>query len=73
MALLLKEYQQKIGPERKLVRSLGTPIPSTVLESVRTELEAWSDRYDKFQERPMIRASKYMVLRSPTEAEEKND
>lgn len=73
MALLLKEYEHKIGAasERKLVRSLGTLVPLPILETVRRELEAWSDRYDKFQERPMIRAAKYMVLRSPTEAEEK--
>jgi len=70
MELLLKEYK-KVAPQRKLVRSLGTPVPEKALEIVRKELEAWSDRYDKFQERPMIKASKYMILRSPTEAQEK--
>jgi len=70
MALLLKEYE-KVGPARNLVRSLGSPVPARDLELIRNELEAWSDRYDKFQERPMIKASKYMILRSPTEAEEK--
>ena len=70
MALLLKEYE-KVGPARKLVRSLGSPVPAKDLEILKIELEAWSDRYDKFQERPMIKASKYMILRSPTEAEEK--
>ena len=70
MTLLLKEYK-KNGPGRKLVRSLGIPIPKPILDVVHKELDAWSDRYDKFQERPMIKASKYMILRSPTEAEEK--
>jgi len=74
MALLLEEYSNITvggGPERKLVRSLGTLIPAPVLNLIHKELEAWSDRYDKFQERPMIKACKYMVLRSPTEAEQK--
>ena len=73
MTTVLKEYEKAIGTglERKLVRSLGKPVPPSVIDLVRNELEAWSDRYDKFQERPMIRASKYMILRSPTEAEEK--
>lgn len=70
MTSLLKEYE-KAGP-RKLVRSLGLPVPPAAMEVVRRELEAWSNRYDvSFQERPMIKASKYMILRSPTEAEEK--
>ena len=69
MASLLKEYE-KVGP-RKVVRSLGTPVPISILNVVACELKAWSDRYDKFQERPMIKANKYMILRSPTEAEEK--
>ena len=70
MSMLLAEYA-KLGPERKIVRSLGKPVPNEVLQKVHNELEAWSDRYDKFQERPMIKASKYMILRSPTEAEAK--
>lgn len=57
--------------QRKLVRSWGTPVPMSVLAEVGRELEAWSHRYDAYQERPMIRASQYMVLRSPSEAEEK--
>ena len=57
--------------QRKLVRSWGTPVPMSVLAEVGRELEAWSRRYDAYQERPMIRASQYMVLRSPSEAEEK--
>mmetsp|Transcript_29666 Transcript_29666/g.45364 ORF Transcript_29666/g.45364 Transcript_29666/m.45364 type:complete len:524 (-) Transcript_29666:652-2223(-) len=69
MMSLLKKYE-KLGP-RKLVRSLGVAVPNPIIDIVRKELEAWSDRYDKFQERPMIKASKYMILRSPTEAEEK--
>jgi len=71
MVRLLQEYQKAGGTKRKLVRSFGIPVPLPELEAVRGELQAWSDRYDKFQERPMIRASKYMILRSPTEAEEK--
>lgn len=70
MNLLLDEYA-KLGPDRKLVRSLGKPVPEHILEKVRRELESWSERYDKFQERPMIKANKYMILRSPTEAEQK--
>jgi hypothetical protein len=70
MSSLLAEYA-KLGPDRKLVRSLGKPVPDNILKKVQRELESWSDRYDKFQERPMIKASKYMILRSPTEAEEK--
>ncbi len=70
MSLLLEEYK-KTGSARKLVRSLGIPVPEEHLKQVRVELDAWSERYDKFQERPMIKASKYMILRSPTEAEEK--
>jgi hypothetical protein len=70
MAKLLDEYA-RLGRQRKQVRSLGIPLSSDLLESVKRELEAWSDRYDKFQERPMIKASKYMILRSPTEAEHK--
>ena len=69
MASLLQEYET-LGPKRKLVRSLGVPVPPTIMEVVRKELEAWSDRFES-QERPMIEASKYMILRSPTEAEEK--
>jgi len=57
--------------QRKLVRSWGTPVPMSVLAEVGRELEAWSRRYDAYQERPMIRASQYMILRSPSEAEEK--
>eukprot|EP00978_Attheya_sp_CCMP212_P014674 scaffold37507_cov57-Attheya_sp.AAC.1 len=56
MTSLLNEYE-KIGPTRKLVRAFGTPVPPSVIEVVRKELEAWSHRYDKFQERPMIKAS----------------
>lgn len=74
MTRLLEEYELALGGagnERKLVRSLGTPVPLSELDTLERELEAWSLRYDKFQERPMIRAAKYMILRSPTEAEEK--
>jgi hypothetical protein len=70
MTLLLEEYIKK-GHGRRLVRSLGTLVPTPALNLIHQELEAWSDRYDKFQERPMIKASKYMILRSPTEAEQK--
>lgn len=70
MQALLDEYA-KLCPHRKIVRSLGKKIGPELIESVTRELEAWSNRYDKFQERPMIKASKYMILRSPTEAEEK--
>jgi hypothetical protein len=70
MTKLLDEYA-KLGQDRKQVRSLGIPVPSHLLDSVKRELKAWSDRYDKFQERPMIKASKYMILRSPVEAEQK--
>eukprot|EP00578_Thalassiosira_sp_NH16_P031491 CAMPEP_0181077716 /NCGR_PEP_ID=MMETSP1071-20121207/1102_1 /TAXON_ID=35127 /ORGANISM="Thalassiosira sp., Strain NH16" /LENGTH=207 /DNA_ID=CAMNT_0023158985 /DNA_START=12 /DNA_END=635 /DNA_ORIENTATION=- len=73
MKCLLGEYKLALGErkERKLVRSLGTPVPPSKLDTLERELESWSLRYDKFQERPMIRAAKYMILRSPTEAEEK--
>lgn len=70
MAKLLDEYGNS-GHERKSVRSLGVLVSDDLLESVTRELEAWSARYDKFQERPMIKASIYMILRSPTEAEKK--
>jgi len=69
MTSLLREYA-KTGP-RRLVRSLGTPVPPPLMAAVLRELRTWSDRYDRLQERPMIRASQYMILRSPTEAEEK--
>ena len=69
MASLLKEYEKKVGT-RKLVRTLGVPVPPAAMEVVRRELEAWSNRFE-CQERPMIKASKYMIIRSPTEAEEK--
>ena len=73
MTCLLDEYKLALGEgkERKLVRSLGAPVPLSELDTLERELEAWSLRYDKFQERPMIRAAKYMILRSPTEAEAK--
>jgi len=73
MTLLLQEYDKKVGGgggTRRLVRTLGVPVPVAVMDMVRRELEAWSHRFDS-QERPMIQASKYMILRSPTEAEEK--
>lgn len=70
MASLLQEYEKKRGSKRKLMRSLGIPVPPTVMKVVLQELEAWSNRFE-CQERPMIAASKYMILRSPTEVEEK--
>ncbi|OEU09034.1 hypothetical protein FRACYDRAFT_249379 [Fragilariopsis cylindrus CCMP1102] len=71
MASLLQEYdKKKRGSKRKLLRSFGVPVPPTVMKGVLQELEAWSKRFD-CQERPMIAASKYMILRSPTEVEEK--
>mmetsp|Transcript_27361 Transcript_27361/g.31093 ORF Transcript_27361/g.31093 Transcript_27361/m.31093 type:complete len:505 (+) Transcript_27361:365-1879(+) len=70
MASLLTEYKKKTGPNRRLVRSYGVPVPAAVMTGVRQELDAWSERFEN-QERPMIAASKYMILRSPTEVEEK--
>ena len=79
MASLLQEYEtefkksssrQSTHHTRTVLRSLGVPVPPTIMKRVRSELEAWSDRFDR-QERPMIAASKYMILRSPTEVEEK--
>ena len=86
MASLLQEYETAFKKKsssssssrqstqkhttRTVLRSLGVPVPPTIMKRLRSELDAWSDRFDN-QERPMIAASKYMILRSPTEVEEK--
>lgn len=69
MVELLSEYS-KHG-ERELVRVKGKLLDDKVVEKVLSELELWSERNDKFQERPMIKAEQYMILRSPSEVEEK--
>ena len=56
---------------RKLMRSIGTSGPPSLLNVVQQELGAVSNRHKKCQERPMIKAFKYMNLRSLTEAEKR--
>jgi len=69
MTELLSEYR-KCG-ERKLARVKGHLLSEDVVSNVLLELNLWSSRNDKFQERPMIKAEQYMILRSPGEVEEK--
>ena len=72
MAALLHEYATTLGAQqtRTVRRSWGSVVPPTVMHGVRHELAAWSARFDG-HERPRIAAAKYMILRSPTEVEEK--
>ena len=71
MATLLHEYATQLGSQtRTLRRSFGSVVPPAVMHGVRQELDAWSARFDG-HERPMIAAAQYMILRSPTEVEDK--
>ena len=60
-----------ISEKRRLVRVLGTPVSPHLCAELLSELHAWSARYAEHQERPMISAEKYMIIRSPPEFEAK--
>jgi len=73
MECLLESYAKVLpgGTTRKLVRLLGTSVEPSVCTGLMSELRDWSSRYEEHQERPMISAEKYMILRSPPEFEAK--
>ena len=53
------------------VRVDGTPVEPVLLAAVLAELRDWAARNTDVQERPMVRAQTYMILRSPAEFEAK--
>ena len=75
MAQLLGCYDAALsgaeGKQRRLVRVDGVPVAPALLAELMVELRAWSARFETLQERPMIRAEKYMIIRSPFEIEDK--
>jgi hypothetical protein len=74
MEQLLECYAKAgVNPEapRKLVRINGAPVHPDMCAKLMVELRDWSARYEKLQERPMIKAEKYMIIRSPPEFEAK--
>lgn len=69
MERLLKHYAER--GERKLVRVNGIPVDPDLLSEILKELKAWAVRNKDHHERPMIHADTYMILRSPSEFEQK--
>jgi hypothetical protein len=60
-----------VTKRRKLVRINGAPVHPDMCATLMVELREWSARYETHQERPMIKAEKYMIIRSPPEFEAK--
>eukprot|EP00927_Polykrikos_kofoidii_P039197 TRINITY_DN33629_c0_g1_i1.p1 TRINITY_DN33629_c0_g1~~TRINITY_DN33629_c0_g1_i1.p1 ORF type:complete len:519 (+),score=25.52 TRINITY_DN33629_c0_g1_i1:39-1595(+) len=68
----LLECYAKAGNERRLVRVNGSPVSSDLIDRLFVEVREWSARLgENHQERPMIHAEKYMIIRSPVEFEQK--
>ena len=60
--------------QRKRMYLEGTPVSSTLIESLLVELRAWTDetgKMNKNRERPSIKANNYMILRAPKDEDVK--
>ena len=74
MQRLLKCYEgegwmdQDGSAQRKRVHADGVPVKQGLIDKILVELRAWTDETGKIaknRERPSIKASNYMILRSP--------
>ena len=75
---LLRHYQDREDPSintknlpsRKVVRVRGgTPLGPGMEEALLEELKAWRKQQGNVNTRPSIKATSYLILRSPTESE----
>jgi hypothetical protein len=64
MEKLLASYAE--GKERTIVKVDGTPVRSALADQLLDEVQKW-EKTHKWNNRPSINASSYMILRSPAE------